>query len=493
MTKQLNFQDWVKFQGIDINKCNTWERFFVKQNFNRNKRKKLKKILSNKFTEIRTKQALDIQNLPDFQKVVPDIVLNECNEWEKDFLLSVYTILKKGRTLTLKQRNKLNSIKNERERPKPIKKQIKQKKQIYKINKYITLKLEGNRTNIYVDGVIFNQCKYLLINIPTNKIQEYDDVKSIDEVADGLGHHLERGSINKFKITPEQEFQAHCSNLQAWVEYDYDTRILHKNLAFPLLKKLTKVGDIKAKQVFKEEIAKRYEKGDKKVREFLKKEDYLSFLSKEEINTIIEFILEKEGVDSLLSLDPKLYYLKKFTEITNQLDPSHINNLILKNSTLKTTFISKSEYEKKYVHSMPKGSLGTIYNDVFEYIDDLEEEEESDRLFKELLRNNVIAGGKWGLVGLKDIDLFYMSEDWVIREREIKKRDNNSCALCFLKEIKVFHIFPLSELYLNPHNLISLCINCVNKYLKCDVPEHKKRLSLLQVNLKRLERMEESK
>ena len=38
---------------------------------------------------------------------------------------------------------------------------------IFKINDYITLKHENDRTNIYVKGRFFNQCKYLLINIVT--------------------------------------------------------------------------------------------------------------------------------------------------------------------------------------------------------------------------------------------------------------------------------------------------------------------------------------
>ncbi len=52
-------------------------------------------------------------------------------------------------------------------------------------------------------------------------------------------------------ILPIKEFWGHCSNLQAWAEYGYDTRLLHPNLAFPLLEKLATVGDPIAKKVFK--------------------------------------------------------------------------------------------------------------------------------------------------------------------------------------------------------------------------------------------------
>ena len=47
-------------------------------------------------------------------------------------------------------------------------------------------------------------------------------------------------------IDPETEFMGHCSNLQAWYEYDYDLRILHSSLSIPLLKKLAFLGDKKA-------------------------------------------------------------------------------------------------------------------------------------------------------------------------------------------------------------------------------------------------------
>ena len=54
-------------------------------------------------------------------------------------------------------------------------------------------------------------------------------------------------------------------NLQTWAENGYDTRILHSTLAFPLLKRLTEVGDLIAKNKLKEEIAIRYFYGMKNV------------------------------------------------------------------------------------------------------------------------------------------------------------------------------------------------------------------------------------
>ena len=110
----------------------------------------------------------------------------------------------------------------------------------FKINTYIKLKFEGGRTNIYVKNRIFQQCMYLLLNLRVDQIENYEEIDSIDEAAEKLDRTMER---DHGIISPEEEFMGHCSNLQVWAENEYDTRILHRNLAFPLLKRLTEVGD----------------------------------------------------------------------------------------------------------------------------------------------------------------------------------------------------------------------------------------------------------
>lgn len=92
-------------------------------------------------------------------------------------------------------------------------------------------------------------------------------------------------------ITPEEEFWGHCSNLQAWVENNYDTRLLHSNIAFPLLKKLTEAGDPNTNKVFKEEIARRFESGFMPVIELDDNSRAISFM--EQALTIYE----KLGMD----------------------------------------------------------------------------------------------------------------------------------------------------------------------------------------------------
>ena len=49
----------------------------------------------------------------------------------------------------------------------------------FKINNFMRLKLENRRTIIYVNNRPFRQCMYLLLNIPIDKIKDYDEINSI--------------------------------------------------------------------------------------------------------------------------------------------------------------------------------------------------------------------------------------------------------------------------------------------------------------------------
>ena len=168
----------------------------------------------------------------------------------------------------------------------------------FRINEYLTLKLENNKTNIYVNGKKFIQCKYLLINPPKN--QDFETFDSIDEYSEILSPELEINlKIEDLGISYEEEFRAHCSNLQVWAENKYDSRLLKSNLSFPLLKKLTEVGDPLARNVFKEEIGKRLESGYLPVMEYLNKEGYINYLENDEM---YYSLLEPEQAEALFSL-----------------------------------------------------------------------------------------------------------------------------------------------------------------------------------------------
>jgi len=57
----------------------------------------------------------------------------------------------------------------------------------FKINDYLTIKLEEYSTNIYVKNQLFRQCRFLMLNIPVEEAGQFVEIDSIDEVADKLG------------------------------------------------------------------------------------------------------------------------------------------------------------------------------------------------------------------------------------------------------------------------------------------------------------------
>ena len=236
------------------------------------------------------------------------------------------------------------------------------------INDFITMKLEYYNNipafNIYIKGELFTQCKYLLLYIvpereESREIDNIDELQdifnidncnfSIDEYADNYSQYNETNPLNTYdgitkKLTPNEEFIAHCSNIQAWAENDYDTRILHSNLSFPLLRKLTEVEDIKAKRVYKEEIIERIKDGYIPVIRYLIINKYLDVFSLEEIRDIYDIIPTTELKDELKTVAKHDYYFNVFSLITRSFElfiNNYINDLVVDNDFKKIQDISK--------------------------------------------------------------------------------------------------------------------------------------------------------
>ncbi len=159
---------------------------------------------------------------------------------------------------------------------------------VFKVNNFISLRLINNETIIFVKNKKFLQCSYLLLNIASQDIPDLDVIESIDEASEFLDNTLERTRVSIFNIEPEQEFQGHCSNLQVWAENNYNSCLLHSNLAFPLLKKLSEVGDPQARLVFKDEIIIRLKSNYENVIIYLITEGFLEIFSNNELDILIE-------------------------------------------------------------------------------------------------------------------------------------------------------------------------------------------------------------
>ena len=150
---------------------------------------------------------------------------------------------------------------------------------MFRINEYISLELRSGKTVVLLDNSEFLLCTgvFINVNIKSGRL-EYD---SVDEIID------DENMRTTVSVSPEEEFWVHCSNLQAWSENDYDTRLLHSNIAFPLLKKLARLGDPSAKRAFKDELVKRFLSDYAPTIIFLLKAGYLDVFTDEEFDVIL--------------------------------------------------------------------------------------------------------------------------------------------------------------------------------------------------------------
>jgi Leucine-rich repeat (LRR) protein len=182
--------------------------------------------------------------------------------------------------------------------------------QEFRINEHISLTLEGDETIIYVDNKEFMQCKNLVLTITRENYNVMNKIVSIDEVIE----LQEEATQNNKVISPQVEFWGHCSNLQAWAEYNYDSRLIDSRLAFPLLRELTELGDLQARKIFKGEIAQRATAGYLPVLVFLYNEGYFKYLTEEEFTTVLMELKPK-----IKKIFKTIQELKNFTKSKVQL------------------------------------------------------------------------------------------------------------------------------------------------------------------------------
>lgn len=230
----------------------------------------------------------------------------------------------------------------------------------FRINKFIELRLEDGRSNIYVNNQYFRQSKYILLRKTLFEIESKGilEVDSIDELAEKLDHSLKQKLPEVIDIPAETQFWVHCSNMQAWAEHDYDSKMLHSNLSFPLLKRLTEVGDLTARRVFKNEVAERFASKHEPVSLFLINGGYLNFFNDEELFTLAELnrkifednlmYLRKEFVYTYLGEDGKIIerlekkYKLPFTPVSKKLFLELIekNNFFVKDQKISKINLS---------------------------------------------------------------------------------------------------------------------------------------------------------
>ena len=340
------------------------------------------------------------------------------------------------------------------------------KKRVYEINKYLTLKLKSDETVIYIADIPVEICKHLIINIP---VQQVNGIDSIDEVIDGYGEDKAYNFYtHEVELTPKEIFKGHCSNLQVWAENGYDTCLLGSNLAFPLLKRLTEVGDLKASSIFKDEIRKRFGSLYAPVQQYLICEGYLKYFSKSEKQELLEYVL---NVDSWILIG-KNYFLHSQPEEALEayehalkIDP--INKNILKR--LCKLSVIAGDYQKafKYYKLLSELyglknhdylALGDIYNDLGQYNNAI-------KMYRRVLQRKELNCRSQALLNLGD---FYFSELEIDRAKKLywdAIELNHSDVRAWIKLSDLFQregkIHPAIEtlkegLKYRPHNTILL-------------------------------------
>lgn len=210
------------------------------------------------------------------------------------------------------------------------------------VNEFIVLKLEDGNPNIYVKGVKFGQSKLLKYNLPIKRDDLFDKFRSIDEALD----YLEQTEL---KIP---QFHDHCTALQTWSKNNYDTRLLHRVVAFPLLKKLVQIGDPIAKKIFNEEITKRFKSCELSVMIYLLQAGYLKIFNKDELIDLyggIDFnVLENQDPVKVISKLEKLIELG-IEPAKNALNVYKDKELLLKPKKVRGEHKSGSIKKKIYI------------------------------------------------------------------------------------------------------------------------------------------------
>ena len=119
LDKNRNEQNWLDSQGIDINKCNDWERNFLDTMYKAyNNGWVLSEKQENRFNKIKNeksnKQDVEANQNLSSVAIVNDVWKNtdnsQLNDWEKDFMESITQQVDSGRILSQKQSEILAKI-----------------------------------------------------------------------------------------------------------------------------------------------------------------------------------------------------------------------------------------------------------------------------------------------------------------------------------------------------------------------------------------------
>jgi hypothetical protein len=177
----------------------------------------------------------------------------------------------------------------------------------FRVNDLLTVRFDGRGIYMLVNGQRFNQCVYpaLYPDVFMDSDQVEGDPSEMAEPDAPAIPKRARGSVdaNLYHdygtldhpgyeqspgLPPETLFWGLCSSLQAWAENNYDSRLLHVNLAFPIARALARAGDEDAKAMYEREVVTRWKSDFEPVQVYLAQGGFLRDLSP---RCLIEIIL----------------------------------------------------------------------------------------------------------------------------------------------------------------------------------------------------------
>ncbi|MFX1281901.1 MAG: hypothetical protein ACFFA3_21310, partial [Promethearchaeota archaeon] len=96
-------------------------------------------------------------------------------------------------------------------------------------------------------------------------------IKDIPIFTKRFKYHKEEKQI---KDKADKFYQNLKADLILWSKNDYKTKFIDFRIAFPLLRRLSQVGETKFQIIFQQEILKEYVSNNANVKDFLKSEGY---------------------------------------------------------------------------------------------------------------------------------------------------------------------------------------------------------------------------
>ena len=140
------------------------------------------------------------------------------------------------------------------------------------IRKDITIEKRENKSETFYEKRIrieININNEPIIKIPNTFFPSFEKV--IHEISQSWNPQKIIESDNK----PIKVFHWLVQNISTWCENNYDTKLLHYKIAFPLLRKLKEIGETKFQIIFQQEILWSYRQRNLHVKNFLESEGYL--------------------------------------------------------------------------------------------------------------------------------------------------------------------------------------------------------------------------